>query len=236
MGYPQVPPQSNTGCIVVGVVALVLVILIGGAVFLHQTDPAAGRDEDAAKQSMLLPRDVGPNFVELERDSAARARGGLRVSSDFDDCSSSTPVLEQDGQAAADVLYLGQSTVAVQVLGSEVIAMGSKESATTLYDALDASARDCLLGVLRGAARQFAFTAELESVDPPKLGDRATALHGTVSTSSAGPVFATVDVVFVLKGRAVIVFIALDSSTSLSAARVASLVGDVVGRLPERLT
>ncbi len=220
--------------IVVRIVWPVLAVIGLGLVFLRSADPHAVADRDAADKALPTNADLGGTFQEIEHRVFARSRAGLRVEGSFSGCTSADNPLENAGQAPAEPLAVARTALAFQVVGVEVVAVGSPDSATPLVDTITRTANECLVGAVEAGAKSKApgVTIAVDPAPAPPVGDRAAAFHGSMGVP--GGAAAGVDILVVQQGRAVALFFAIDSTGSLHGDRLTQLVNTVLSRLAPR--
>jgi hypothetical protein len=233
--YPGAPPpkrQRRAWPIVVGIVVPVLVLALIGIVFLRGTDPHAAADRDAADAALLTNHDLGGTFSELDHRTFARSRGGLRVNGELSACASSDSAIESDGQAAVERVLQSQNGISVQAVGEEIFVMGSPASATPLVDALTATMRACVSASFSRAGNG-AVVAAIAPSAAPNLGDRAAAFEGSMSIPG-GRIDASISIVVVQQGRAVVLIFAADTTGTLHGSRLAAIASSSLMRLSPR--
>lgn len=239
--YPPPPPGWYPGApapgrkrrvwpIVVGILAVVVVLIVGGVVFLRGTDPEAAADRDAAEAALLTNHDLGGTFSEIEHRTFARSRGGLRVEGAFEGCTGPNNVLEDDGQAVVDSTLQAQTGISLQVVSEEIIVMGSAASATPLVDAIAGTARSCLSAAVQETAPNAVIS--IAPAGAPDLGDRAVAYRGSMGVAG-GQVAVEINFVIVQQGRAVVLLLAADTTGSFQN-RLESLANTTLIRLEPR--
>lgn len=235
--YPGAPVpsrrQRRVWPIVVGIVVPVLVLIGAGILFLRGADPHAVADRDQAEKALLTNHDLGGSFSEVEHRAFARARGGLRVTGGLAECSASNAVLEKDGQAMVDSVLQSLNGVSNQVVGQEIIVMGSPESATPMVDVLTATARQCVSAGIEAGANANGVSVSLSPSAAPILGDRAAAFEGSMGVAG-GQLAARVELVIVQQGRAVLMLLVVDTTGSLHDERLVSLANTILMRLAPR--
>jgi hypothetical protein len=230
-GAPSPGRRRRVWPIVVGIVVPVLVLIGAGLVFVRGADPHAAADRDAADAALLTNHDLGGTFSELEHRTFARSRGGLRVSGGLAECTPSNNAFEQDGQAVVDSESEARNVLSVQIVGEEIIVMGSPNSATPLVDAIAATLRGCVIAAVRNSSRTAVIS--LAPSGAPDLGDRTVAFHGSMGIPG-GQLAADVDILIVQQGRAVLLLLAIDTTGNLHGARLTSLANTTLIRLAPR--
>jgi hypothetical protein len=211
----------------------VLALIAVGIVFLRGADPHAVADRDAADKALLTNHDLGGTFAEVEHRTFARSRGGLRVVGGLAECAPSDSALEHDGQAVVDSVMQSQSGINTRVVGEEIVAMGSADSATPLVDAITGSMTRCVSAAVQAGSPGRGVAISLSPSPAPNLGDRAAAFHGTMGVPG-GQIAAEVDIVVVQQGRAIVLMLVVDTTGSLHGERLMAMTNAVLMRLVPR--
>ena len=237
-GVPPAPRGGRkAGPIAAIAVVAVIAVLAISVVVARQTDPHAAADRAALDRALPKPVDLGASFQELDHQTFARSRGGLRVEGDFSGCTAADQLLERNGQAGASTTLVTTTTFAAEAFGVMAVSTSSVATATPLVDVITQRADDCIAGALEAAAKDTALGSVIVRLTPapaPALGSRAAAFRGTLTTGGGGPAFATVDFVVVQQGRAVVLFLVMDTSSSIDATHESSVLSTILGRLRER--
>jgi hypothetical protein len=236
--YPGAPPpgrKRRAWPIVLGIVVPVVVLVAVGIVFLRSEDPHAVADRDEANKALLTNHDLGGTFAEVEHRTFARSRAGLRVSGGLAECAPTDAVLEKDGQAIVDSALQSRNGISAQVVAEEIIVMGSPESATPLVDSITSTARQCVAAAVEAGANSAGggVSVSLVPSDAPILGDRAAAFQGSMGIGG-GQLAASVEMVIIQQGRAVVLLLVVDTTGSLHGDRVVALATTTLMRLAPR--
>jgi hypothetical protein len=227
--YPGAPPQKKrrTGLIVLCVVVPVLVLAAIGLFFVRSTDPGAAKDRDAAEAALLTNGDLGGTFHEIEHNTFARSRGGVRIEQSVAGCDPANAVLEDDGQAYAESVFESKSAFTGQVVAQQVIAMGSESTADRLLDVLAGSVRSCVVELIKTGGPSLVIS--VSPAPTPIVGDRAVAFSGSVG--AGGPAAGEVDIVVAKQGRAVALVITVDTAGSFHGDRLETAMRTLLARL-----
>ncbi len=236
--YPGAPAPKKTRptlVIVVSVVVPVLVVLtvviVVGVNYARGVDPEAAKDRDAAEAALVTSADLGGAFKEVGHRSFARSRGGVRVEGGLAECGAANGAFAQSGQAVVDSVLQAQSGLSAQVVAEEVLVVKSPAQATPVVDAIVGTARSCVAAGVRDGAGTRNVTVSLEAAPAPVLGDRAAAFDGAVGFQGAS---ASVTILVVQQGRAVVVLLAADTTGTLQGKRLAALASTLLARLVPR--